>query len=159
MKRRTFLLQSGAGAAAAALSGLAPAAAAAAPHVSGVRPNHQPIVHPGILQTRPDLEFMKAKIRAGEEPWNSAWELWLSSPAASLDFEPKPFAHVIRGAYDAGDKGGLELQESADAAENHVMQWYITGNEAHARKAIDIFDAWSGTLADFSENDAMLLAG
>lgn len=111
------------------------------------------------MQTRADLEFAKAKITAGEEPWKSSWQIWLDSPVASLDFTPKPFAHVIRGAYDAGDHGGREIQESANAAENHVMQWYMTGNEAHARKAIEIFDAWSGTLADFAENDAMLLAG
>lgn len=120
---------------------------------------HQPIVHPGILQSRADLEFMKAKVRGGYEPWNSAWQLWLNSPVASLDFKPQPVAHIIRGAYDAGDQGGHELQQSADAAENHVLQWWITGDEAHARKAIEIFDAWAGILADFFENDAMLLAG
>jgi hypothetical protein len=102
---------------------------------------------------------MKGKINADEEPWKSAWQIWLDSPVASLDFTPKPYVHVVRGAYDAGEKGGRELQDSANAAENHVMQWYVTGNEAHARKAIEIFDAWSGTLADFAENDAMLLAG
>src|SRR5579862_347099 len=167
MKRRTFLLHSGAGLAAAALPALAQATAASAAESAGQqKPNaadtnapHRRIVHPGILQTRADLEFMKAKIEAGEEPWKSSWQMWLDSPIASLDYVPKPFTHVIRGAYAAGEKGGRELSESASAAENHVMQWYISGNEAHARKAIEIFDAWSGTLADFFENDAMLLAG
>lgn len=119
----------------------------------------RPIVHPGILQTRADLEFMKARINAGEEPWKSSWNVWLMSPGASLDFEPKPFVHVTRGAYAAGEQGGVELSESARVANNHVMQWYVTGNEAHARKVIEILDAWSATLADFFENDAMLLAG
>ena len=163
MKRRTFLLQSGAGFAAAALPGLgqtpAPARATHHDEAAPAQGTHRPIVHPGILQTRADLEFMKAKIHAGAEPWKSAWASWLTAAGASLDFKPKPFAHVVRGAYDAGDKGGLELQASANAANNHVMQWYVTGDEAHARKAIEIFDAWSGTLADFFENDAMLLAG
>lgn len=167
MKRRTFLLQSGAGLAAAALPGFGQSNA---PGVEGVRSDgsilstdvhggHQPIVHPGVLQTRADLEFAKAKIRAGEEPWKSSWQIWLDSPVGSLNFVPKPFPHVIRGAYDAGDQGGRELQDSANAAENHAMQWYVTGDEVHAKKAIEIFDAWSGTLADFAENDAMLLAG
>ena len=156
MKRRTFLLQSSAGLAAAAMTGLgqAPAVRDEGASVASSR-----IVHPGILQTRADLEFMKAKIKAGEEPWKSAWDLWLQGPLASLDFKPKPFAHVIRGAYAAGEKGGRELSDSANAANNHVMQWYVSGDEAHAHKVIEIFDAWSGTLADFSENDAMLLAG
>lgn len=167
MKRRTFLLQSGAGLAASALPGFGQAKA---PGAEGVHPEgsnastgahsaHRPIVHPGVLQTRADLEFMKAKIKAGEEPWKSSWQIWLDSPVGSLEFTPKPFVHIIRGAYDAGEKGGRELQDSANAAENHVMQWYVTGDEAHARKTIEIFDAWSGTLADFAENDAMLLAG
>jgi hypothetical protein len=163
MKRRNFLLQSGAGLAAAALPGLGqtPAAPTGGAHGEANVPqkDDRPLVHPGVLQTRADLEFMKAKIKAGEEPWKSAWQIWLDSPVASLDFNPKPFVHVIRGAYDAGDKGGREIQDSANAAENHVMQWYVTGDKAHALKTIEIFDAWSGTLEDFFENDAMLLAG
>lgn len=161
MKRRTFLLQSGAGLAAAALPGLAqtPAAGAQQEGATAAQVGERPIVHPGILQTRAGLEFMKAKIKAGEEPWKSSWNVWLTSPGASLDFKPKPFVHVTRGAYAAGEQGGVELSDSARVASNHVMQWYVTGSEAHARKAIEILDAWSGTLADFFENDAMLLAG
>jgi hypothetical protein len=164
MKRRTFILQSGAGLATAALPGLGPTPAAGAQQeeatVAAVaQKGERPSVHPGILQTRADLEFMKGKIKAGEEPWKSAWNVWLTSPGASLDFRPRPFVHITRGAYAAGEQGGVELSESARVANNHVMQWYVTRNEAHARKVIEIFDAWSGTLADFFENDAMLLAG
>jgi hypothetical protein len=165
MKRRMFLWQSGSGLAVTVLPGLGQSRAALVGRTASdeataaAREVHRPIVHPGILQTGSDLEFMKAKIEAGEEPWKSAWDIWLTSPNASLDFKPNPFPHVIRGAYAAGEKGGRELSDSASAANNHVMQWYVTGNEAHARKAIEIFDAWSGTLVDFFENDAMLLAG
>src|SRR5580658_2193894 len=129
MKRRTFLLQSGAGLTAAALPGLGqtPASQSHSHHdeAAPAQRNHRPIVHPGILQTRADLEFMKAKIHAGEEPWKSAWAVCLAGAVASLDFKPQPFAHVIRGAYDAGDSGGQALQQSANAAENHVLQWYV----------------------------------
>lgn len=169
MKRRTFLLEAGAGIAAASLPVFAqqqssahsgPAlseSAHSASAVSGVP--HHALVHPGILQTRADLDFMKAKIRAGEDPWKSAWDRWLTEPVSSLDFKPQPFAHIVRGAFGAGQKGGAELSASAAAVSSHVNQWVVTGDEAHARKVIEIFDAWSSTLADFSENDAMLLAG
>jgi hypothetical protein len=164
MKRRAFILQLGAGLAAAALRGLGQTPAGDAEQermAAAVIPQKRkrPIVHPGILQTHSDLEFMKTKIKAGEGPWKSSWNVWRTSSGASLDFVPRPFVHVIRGAYAAGRRGGVELSESATAANYHVMQWYVTGNEAHARKAIEIFDAWSDTLADFFENDAMLLAG
>jgi hypothetical protein len=126
---------------------------------STTQAGNRPIVHPGILQTRTDLEFMKTKVKAGEEPWKSAFERLQAEPDSSLEFKPKPFTHVIRGAYGAGQKGGAELSASVSAVNSHVLQWYVTGDKAHARKAIEIFDAWSGTLADFFENDAMLLAG
>jgi hypothetical protein len=160
MKRRDFLLRSGAGIAATALPGFgqAPAAAGSLASTSPAHTAHGAFVHPGILQTRADLEFMKAKIKAGEEPWKSAWDRLQAEPSSSLDFKPEPFAHIIRGAFGAGQKGGGELTRSAEAVNSHVLQWYVTGNEAYARKAIEIFDAWSGTLADFFENDAMLLA-
>ena len=157
MKRRAFLLQSSAGLAAAALPGFAETAAA--PLVGKTGASQHGLVHPGILQTRADLEFMKAKIKAGEEPWKSAWERLQADPDSWLDFKPAAFAHIIRGAYGAGQKGGAELTASASAVNSHVIQWVVTGNEAYARKAIEIFDAWSGTLADFFENDAMLLSG
>jgi len=166
MKRRSFLLQSGVGLAASALPAWAqaPAAAASAAHEGAVAPGkaaegHKSFVHPGILQTRVDLEFMKAKIIAGEEPWKTAWDNWLKEPGAALDFDPKPVPHVIRGAYGAGQKGGQELMASSGAVNIHVLQWYVTGNEANAKKAIAILDAWSSTLVDFFENDAMLLSG
>jgi len=83
----------------------------------------------------------------------------MAEPVSSLDFRPQPFAHVVRGASGAGQKGGAELMASAAAAASHVNQWVVSGDEAHARKVIEIFDAWSALLADFSENDAMLIAG
>ena len=58
---------------------------------------HRPIAHPGILQAQADLEFMKAKIKAGEKPWKSGWQTWagsyppvaeLSLTATSLNFSP-----------------------------------------------------------------------
>ena len=33
----------------------------------------QEFVHPGMLHTTSDLEFMKAKVLAGEAPWKEAW--------------------------------------------------------------------------------------
>jgi len=102
---------------------------------------------------------MKAKIKAGEDPWKSAWERLQADPNSSLDFKPQPFAHIIRGAYGAGQKGGNELMTAASAVNNHVLLWYVTGNEAYARKAIEILDEFSSTVVDFFENDAMLLSG
>jgi parallel beta-helix repeat protein len=119
----------------------------------------QPFVHPGILQTLQDLEFMKQKVAAGEQPWKQAWENLLHQPYSSLDFRPQPVAQVIRGPYGRPTIGGAELSGSANAANSQALQWYITGDAAHAKKAIEILNAWSGVLWDFQDNDAKLLAG
>jgi hypothetical protein len=34
----------------------------------------QPFVHPGLLQSRHDLDFIRGKVDAGEQPWKQAWE-------------------------------------------------------------------------------------
>jgi len=31
-------------------------------------------VHPGMLHSRADLEFIKRKVLAGEQPWKDAWD-------------------------------------------------------------------------------------
>jgi parallel beta-helix repeat protein len=116
-------------------------------------------IHPGMLQTRKDLEFMKQKIAAGEEPWKTAWSNLCSESYSALNFVPKPVAHVVRGPYGRPSIGDKELTESANAACSQALQWVVTGGKVHAQKAIKILNAWSGTLWDFEDNDAKLLAG
>jgi len=117
----------------------------------------QPFVHPGIYQSRADLDLMKKKILSGIEPYKSAFDR-LNKPAPP-DFMPKPFTHVIRGSYGSPAIGGSELSASAAEAYNQAIEWYVTGDQKHADKAIQIINAWSARLWDFDDNDAKLLAG
>jgi hypothetical protein len=114
--------------------------------------------HPGMLQNREGLEFMKRKIAAGEEPWKTAWEHLCGEPYSSLDFQPAAVAHIVRGPYGRPSIGDRELSSSANAAYSQALQWVVTGDKIHAQKAIEILNAWSGTLWDFQDNDAKLLA-
>jgi len=119
----------------------------------------KPFVHPGMLQSRSDLDLMKQKVLAGEQPWKGAWDRLLAKKTSSLDFHPQPSAHVIRGAYGKPSIGSNELMASADAAYSHALQWYVTRDKAHAEKVFEIIDAWGPVLHDFQLNDAKLLAG
>ena len=116
-------------------------------------------VHPGMLQTRQGLALMKEKVTADEEPWKTAWSNLCAERYSSLDFQAKPVAHVVRGPYGRPSIGDRELTESANAAYSQAIQWVVTGDKVHAQKAIEILSAWSGTLWDFEDNDAKLLAG
>ncbi|HEY1661684.1 MAG TPA: alginate lyase family protein [Verrucomicrobiae bacterium] len=115
-------------------------------------------VHPGMLQTYDELEFMTQKVAAGEDPWKTAWSNLCSESYSSMDFQPKPVAHVVRGSYGRPSIGDRALMDSANAAYSQALQWVVTRDKTHAQKAIDIINAWSYTLWDFQDNDAKLLA-
>jgi len=122
-----------------------------------VQLSSKPFIHPGIAQSRQDLDYMKQQVLSGNEPWKSAFDrLKLET---SLDFKPQPFAHVSVGPYGANSIGGKELFASANMAYDCAVMWYITEDNAYARKAIEILNAWSNVLWDFDGNNAKLNVG
>lgn len=117
----------------------------------------KPFIHPGIAQSKHDLDYLKKRVLAGAEPYKTAFDkLKAATPA---NFKPAPFAHVSVGPYGANSQGGTELFSSATQAYNNAMLWYITGDKAYANKAIEILNAWSAVLWDFDENNAKLNVG
>jgi hypothetical protein len=117
----------------------------------------KPFLHPGMLQTAEDMDYMKQKIRTGEEPWKTAFENLKKE--TSLAFQAEPFTHVAAGPYGTGNSGAQEFDENGKAAYNHALMWYITENKHHADKAIEILNAWSDRLWDFDSNNAKLIVG
>jgi hypothetical protein len=164
MQRRDFMAGSAAAAVIASITGTTMLNDAQAQNHVGqqevsIHSGHHSFVHPGILQTRADLEVMKKKVLSHESPWFDKWTELLDKPISSLSFEPKPITHIVRGAYGRAKLGDDELHASIDAANSHVLQWYVGGDAAHAEMAADILDVWARTLWDFDGNDAKLLAG
>jgi hypothetical protein len=157
IKRRTFLVSGLASVAGGRFLGFSALVSQNKGATKHTKP-HQ-FVHPGILQNRSDLDFIKVRVERGENPWKAAWDKLLTQPTSSLDLVPQPWTHIYRGSYGAGQTGVNELNSSVSALQSHVVQWWVTKKEEHAHKCIEILDAWSGTLCDFAGNDAMLLAG
>ena len=114
-------------------------------------------VHPGMAQSKQDLDYMREMVVKGIQPWKTAFENLKKN--TSLDFIPKPFAEISVGPYGANSIGGREFSESAEAAYNHALMWYITQDKAYARKAIEILNAWSYILRGFDANNAKLNVG
>ena len=119
----------------------------------------QEFVHPGMLHTTSDLEFMKAKILAGEEPWKEAWNQLKDSEIASLRYKPTPFKVVDNGPYNQPDNGGKEFVRDGASAYTMALQWYVEGDEAYAEKAIEIFNAWANTLELVVNHNRQLKVG
>lgn len=135
-------------------------------------PNPAGFVHPGVLVSREDLDFVRAKIAAGQQPWKGAYDRILSSGSSeatpdrptryrysSTSYVPHPVP-VVQYASDShlaySDANGLgwrniahkEHPDDAQAAYAHALLWYYTGNQAYANKAIEIMNAWSSTLTE-----------
>jgi hypothetical protein len=127
-------------------------------------------VHPGVLVSQSELNFVKAKIAANQEPWASAFTKMQNSgmssatvlrPTAyrfsSLSYQPMPVAQVrcwtgTGAAYalahpelGLSEAGCREQTDDAMAAYTQALMWYFTGNIAYANKAIAIMNAWSAT--------------
>jgi Alginate lyase len=116
-------------------------------------------VHPGIFHNKGELDFLKAKVTAGEEPWKSAFEALRKDAVSQLSWTPNPIPDVKRGAYNRPDIGGSNLERSASAAYSHAIQWTLTGRREHAEKSIGILNAYASMLKTVGDHDARLLVG
>ena len=93
------------------------------------------LVHPGISHSIADLDRMKAMVEAGVEPWASEYADFSSSSLASCSY-------VIKGDGRTELLALGEFGTDGYAAYYNALMWYITGNECHAQKAVEIFNSW-----------------
>ena len=120
---------------------------------------HAEFRHPGVTHRQASIDFVKEKTTSGEEPWATAWSAVLASRYADLSWRPQPRAHVERGPYNNPNIGSSDFSSDAKAAYHHALLWALTGKVAHAKKAVEILNAWSSTLESISNHDARLLVG
>lgn len=116
----------------------------------------QSFKHPGIHQSKADLDLMKEQVLKNKQPWKNAFDSLIIK--TDLNFKITPYTHVMRGPYGRPNIGGDDLSKGSDMAYNCAILWYITGEKKYADKAIEILDSWSPVLWDFDYNDAKLLA-
>ncbi|NUL02357.1 alginate lyase family protein [Streptomyces lunaelactis] len=115
--------------------------------------------HPGVLVSRPQLDFVKAKVQAGAQPWKGAYDQMLGSKYASLTRTAKPRAIVECGSYSNPNNGCTDEREDAIAAYTLSLAWYISGDSRYATKSIEIMDAWSAVIKDHTNSNAPLQTG
>jgi hypothetical protein len=122
----------------------------------GVVPPPGGFRHPGILVNRAQLDFIKAKIAAGAEPWLSAFNAAKASKWAATSYTPAPIAVVQCGSFSNPDIGCSAEQSDAIAAYTQALLWYFTGDATYAKNSAAILDAWSATLQDHTLSNAPL---
>ncbi|RSM36789.1 hypothetical protein DMA12_39010 [Amycolatopsis balhimycina DSM 5908] len=115
--------------------------------------------HPGVLVSRPQLDFVKTKVKAGAQPWKAAYDQTLASAYASLSRTPKPRSVVECGSYSNPNYGCTDEREDAIAAYTDALIWYISGDARYAQKAIALMDAWSAVITSHTNSNAPLQTG
>lgn len=108
-------------------------------------PAAQPFVHPGILLGQSDLDFVRARLAAREEPWTSALAAMRTGEFTQLGYQPKIIPVIDPHANSVG-----YLMKDAAAAYGHAVLWCLTGERAHADKAIEILDYNAATLKEIA---------
>jgi hypothetical protein len=114
--------------------------------------------HTGVLLNGAQLTFIRDKVAAGAEPWKGAFDKAKADRFGSLSYAPRPIANVECGPYSMPNNGCAEEYEDSVAAYTHALLWAIGGDEAHARKAIEIMNAWARTLRGHSNSNGPLQA-
>jgi hypothetical protein len=96
-------------------------------------------VHPGALNNQVDLDFVKAKIAADEQPWAGKFKdmLKLATPY-SKTFAPQ-------------DGAENDQKEDALKAYASALAWYYTGDERYAQNALAVFSVWSATFKGYAQ--------
>lgn len=130
--------------------------------------SHAQFVHPGGMNTKADLDFIKAKINANEEPWKSAYQDFLTSKAgsyqgitpkaySSLQYVHHPRASVNCGSYNDPNEGCNDIVYDGMAAYSLALRFYITEDQAYATKAREIMDDWSDAYEQNTESNSRLI--
>ncbi len=108
--------------------------------------------HPGVLVNRAQLDFIKAKVAAGAEPWKSAFEAAKADPLGSLSYVAHPWKTCECGPFSKPDLGCKDEQHDSEAAYTQALLWYISGNKAYAENAVNIMNGWANTLTGGHKN-------
>lgn len=123
---------------------------------SGGQVSPEGFVHPGILVNAGMLDFVKGKLAQDQEPWKSALSKAQNSKFGKLSYTPHPRAEVECGSYSNPDVGCSDEKNDCVAAYTHALLWFYTGDSAHAEKAIEIMNAWSGAIQGHTNSNAPL---
>ena len=93
-------------------------------------------VHPGALNSKAELDFVKAKIQAGAQPWKGEFDQIISSSYATRG--PHGLANINSRNNDANVS-----RDDAIASYTQALLWYFTGDETYAKRSIAILNSWS----------------
>ena len=105
--------------------------------------------HPGVVLDRAQLDFIKAQVNAGVEPYASAFNVAKTSKYGAIPYTvigPPASGTIECGSNSNPDIGCSNEHTDASAAYTQALLWYITGNATYAQQAIAIMNTYATKL-------------
>lgn len=121
----------------------------------------QAMVHPGVLVSRAQLNFVRAQVQAKREPFYSEYQKAVASDYGALDYKLKgpPATGIIEcGSYSRPDFGCHAEDADASAAYLQALLWIISGDHRYADNAIRIVNAYAHNLKAYTNSNQPLQA-
>ncbi|KAK4500893.1 hypothetical protein PRZ48_009085 [Zasmidium cellare] len=117
-------------------------------------------VHPGITNSKDDLERLATLAKSDAEPWKSAYEAFAADEHSAKGYELKGLCpYVARTKESATTVCMTDFAHDAGAALQQSLMWIITDDEAYLDNSLEILNEWGKTLKKVNGSDAQLAAG
>lgn len=112
--------------------------------------------HPGMLHTNEDFARIKAQIAASEPSVVAGYNNLKANEWSQSTVNTWPVDIIKRGV--TGDENYINAARGAHAAYLNALRWKISGDVAHANKAISILNSWAGVTTALGGNSNVSLA-
>lgn len=96
----------------------------------------KPFVHPGALDSKSQLDYVKAQIKVGAQPWTTEFNRLKAASYATRT------AHGKTTINSNGSDATIS-RDDAIAAYTQALLWYYTGEVTYANRSIAILNSWS----------------
>lgn len=116
----------------------------------------QSFIHPGLLHTNDDFVRIKTQLAANEPAVVQGYNKLKTNEWSQLNVGTWPVEIIKRGIQ--GDENYINAARGAHIAYMHALRWKISGDEAHAKKAINVLNAWASTTTALGGNSNVSLA-
>lgn len=115
-------------------------------------------IHPGILHSQKQFDYLAQVVQKKTLPVYNSYLLLKSDSHADANYKMNgPFKVISRDGVFAYTKSKMESDFSA--AYLNAIMWMVTKESSHAKKSLEILEAYADTLSTIpSTNDAPLLA-
>lgn len=116
-------------------------------------------VHPGLLHTSEDFARIKRQVAAGDPNVLEALKVLQEAEYAQSNCRaPGVCDTIFRGG--GHSENYISASRAATIAYQNALRWHIEGNDANARKAVEVLNAWAaGCVAVSGDSNRSLAFG